>query len=238
MTPSACWFGKLPSIGDFVGRRMPHDLTGDWDYWLRSGLDQLRSDVPDTWQQRFVHSPIWFFLTPARVTGVPACGVIAPSVDRVGRFYPLTVMALADGRHATLADKATLCRYLVGAHAAVVDARRQPLSPDELDARLAVLPSPFQAPSAPPQPAAQPVSPLIANILAELNAVSGTVSDTTDSTGGVSLPDLDPNEVLGRGSETSLWWVSPTAQWPYQELAHGGLLHRPLFLRLFQGAQR
>lgn len=236
MTASACWFGKLPSIGDFVGRRMPHDLTGDWDYWLRSGLDQLRTDAPDAWSQRFVHSPIWFFLTPARVTAVPACGVIAPSVDRVGRFYPLTVMALADGPHAALADKPTLCRYLAGAHAAVVDARRQPLSPDELDARLAALPSPFAAPSA--AASSQPVSPLIANILAELNAVSGTLSENSDTAPAVSLPDLDPQEVLGKGSETSLWWVSPTARWSFQELAHGGLLHRPLFLRLFQGAQR
>lgn len=227
-TTLACWFGKMPSIGDFVGRRMPHDLTGDWDYWLRSGLDQLRSDLPDTWTQRFVHSPIWFFLTPARVTGAAACGVIAPSVDRVGRFYPLTVMALAADRHQGLADTATLSRFLAGAHAAAVDARRLPLSPDELDARLADLPSPFESRSA------APVTPLIANILADLNAAS----EATGATPIVSLPSFDTRAVLDKGSDTSLWWVSPTAQWPFQELSHGGLLHRPLFLRLFQGAAR
>lgn len=227
-TTLACWYGKLPSIGDFVGRRMPHDLTGDWDYWLRSGLDQLRSDVPDTWPQRFVHSPIWFFLTPARVTGVPACGVIAPSVDRVGRFYPLTVMALGTDRPQALADTATLSRFLAGAHAAVVDARRMPLSPDELDARLSDLPSPFESRSA------APVTPLIANILADLNAAS----EASGAVPMVSLPSFDTRDVLGKGSDTSLWWVSPTAQWSFQELSHGGLLHRPLFLRLFQGAAR
>ena len=230
LTAAACWFGKLPSIGDFVGRRMSHELTTDWDYWLRSGLDQLRSDAPDTWTQRFVHSPIWFFLTPARITGVPACGVIAPSVDRVGRFYPLTVMSLATERQQAMAEPAALGRFLAGVHAAVVDARRLPLSPDELDARLADLPSPFESRHAPP-PA---VSPLIANILADLNAASEAVAAGPQA----ALPAAELRSVLQKGADTSIWWVSPTAQWPFQELSHGGVLHRPLFLRLFQGAQR
>lgn len=230
VSAAACWFGKLPSIGDFVGRRMAHGLTTDWDYWLRSGLDQLRSDAPDTWTQRFVHSPIWFFLTPACVTGVPACGVMAPSVDRVGRFYPLTVMALASERQQAMAEQAVLVRFLAGAHAAVVDARRLPLSPDELDARLADLPSPFESRQA-PTPA---VSPLIATMLADLNAASEAVAAAPQ----VALPSAELRRVLHKGADTSLWWVSPTAQWPFQELSHAGVLHRPLFLRLFQGAQR
>jgi len=224
----ACWFGKLPSIGDFVGRRMPHALATDWDYWLRSGLDQLRSEAPDTWTQRFIHSPIWFFLTPARVTGVPACGVIAPSVDRVGRFYPLTVMSLAGAQQQAMADPATLARFLAGVHAAVVDARRLPLSPDELDARLAALPSPFEE-----RPAA-PMPPLIADILADLEAAS----DAAGAAPQVAMPSTELRSVLAKGAERSVWWVSPTAQWPFQEFSLGGALHRPLFLRLFQGASR
>lgn len=229
-TPHACWFGKLPSIGDFVGRRMPHALATDWDYWLRSGLDQLRSDAPQSWTQRFVLSPIWFFLTPARITGAPACGVIAPSVDRVGRFYPLTVMSLASERQQAMAEPAALARFLVGVHAAVVDARRLPLSPDEIDARLADLPSPFEGGKA----AAAPVSPLIADILADLDAASEAAASAPQ----VALPNADLRPLLHRNAESSLWWVSPTAQWPFQELSHTGALHRPLFLRLFQGAMR
>lgn len=227
---NACWFGKLPSIGDFVGRRMPHGLATDWDYWLRSGLDQLRSDAPESWTQRFVHSPIWFFLTPARVTGAPACGVIAPSVDRVGRFYPLTVMALATERQQAMADPAALARFLVGVHGTVVDARRLPLSPDEIDARLADLPSPFEG----GKTSAPHVSPLIADILADLDAASDAAAEVPP----VALPSADMRPLLQRNAENSLWWVSPTAQWPFQELGHGGALHRPLFLRLFQGAAR
>lgn len=224
----ACWFGKLPSIGDFVGRRMPHALATDWDYWLRSGLDQLRSEAPESWTQRFIHSPIWFFLTPARVTGVPACGVIAPSVDRVGRFYPLTVMSLAGAQQQAMAEPATLSRFLAGAHAAVVDARRLPLSPDELDARLAALPSPFEHRAAPAMP------PLIADILADLEAAS----EATGAASPVAMPSADLRSVLAKGADSSVWWVSPTAQWSFQEFSLGGALHRPLFLRLFQGASR
>lgn len=227
-TIDACWYGKLPSIGDFVGRRMPHALATDWDYWLRSGLDQLRGEAPESWTQRFIHSPIWFFVTPARVTGVPACGVIAPSVDRVGRFYPLTVMSLASAQQQALAEPATLCRFLVGVHAAVVDARRLPLSPDGLDARLAALPSPFEDRSA------APLTPLIADILADLDAASVAAGQAAP----VAMPGADLRAVFGRAADTSVWWVSPTAQWPFQELSSSGALHRPLFMRMFQGASR
>lgn len=222
----ACWFGKLPSIGDFVGRRMPHALTTEWDSWLRSGLDQLRSEAAETWTQRFIHSPIWFFVTPARVTGVAACGVIAPSVDRVGRFYPLTVMSLASAQQQAMAEPAALARFLAGVHAAVVDARRLPLSPDELDARLHDLPSPFENHSAPA------LTPLISDILAELEAASPSAAPT------VAMPSTELGPLLARGAETSVWWVSPTAQWPFQEFSSSGALHGPLFLRLFQGASR
>ena len=43
------WYGKLPSAGDFLGRRLPPEFQGPWDRWLQHGL-RIRiteSVIPD-----------------------------------------------------------------------------------------------------------------------------------------------------------------------------------------------
>ena len=227
-TPRAAWFGKLPGLGDFVGRRMPHAFGSDWDHWLRSGLEQLRNEAPLDWEQRFVQSQLWFFVAPALVTGKPTCGVVAPSIDRVGRYYPITILAMADETDGVFAADADLALFFAAARAAVIDARRLPLSAEGMDARLADLVWPFVGKADPPK------NSLISDLLADLNAAS----EWSTQSAAVTLPSLPWRDLVAKGSETSVWWVSPTAQGPYQEVVHHGAFHRSLFSRLFQGAGR
>ncbi len=230
LSARVAWFGKLPGLGDFVGRRMPHAFGSDWDYWLRSGLEQVRNEAPDQWVERFVQSPLWFFVSPALATGKPACGVLAPSIDRVGRYYPLTILAMADDASGEFASDADLVQFFTAARAAVIDARRLPLAAEGLDARLADLAWPF---AEGPEPVAK--NSLISDLVADLNAAS----DWSNHAPAVTLPGLPWRELVGKGSETSVWWVSPTAQSPYQEVVHHGSFHRSLFSRLFlQGRGR
>ena len=140
---TVAWFGKLPSLGDFVGRRMPHALTAEWDAWLRAGMDEFRALNGNAWHEKFVNAPLWFFVAPAAVTGTSVVGALAPSMDRVGRYYPLTVMATAFRTDSLLADDERLRTFLAGARAAIVEARRLTLSAEELDQRV--------------EPSAQPV---------------------------------------------------------------------------------
>lgn len=227
-TPRAAWFGKLPGLGDFVGRRMPHAFGSDWDHWLRSGLEQLRNESPDQWEQRFVQSPLWFFVAPALVTGKPTCGVVAPSMDRVGRYYPITILAMADEVDGVFASDADLALFFAAARAAVIDARRLPLSAEGVESRLSDLVWPFVGKAEPPK------NSLISDLLADLNAAS----DYSSQAAAVTLPSLPWRELVAKGSETSVWWASPIAQVPYQEVVHHGAFHRSLFSRLFQGAGR
>lgn len=221
--PCAAWWGKLPSQGDFVGRRLPHALTSRWDEWLRNGMDQLRSDAAEGWATRFVQSPLWFFMCPAAIMGQPMIGVIGPSVDRIGRLFPLAIMATAEGPAGTLATDEDIERFLTGARDALVDARRLPLSAQQLDERLAGLSWPFE------QARKSPDQPLIDALLADLNA---------SAAGGnaVRLPRMDWRSCMRPGSGTSVWWVSSTAQHAHDEVVQHDVLHRRLFTRLFKGA--
>jgi type VI secretion system protein ImpM len=90
------WYGKLPAFGDFASRRLPVAFVDAWDHWLSCGLAQLREDAPDTWLTAYLDSPVWrFVLMPGVVPGSSSelgwAGVLMPSVDRVGRYFPMTL---------------------------------------------------------------------------------------------------------------------------------------------------
>lgn len=91
------WFGKLPGAGDFAHRRMPHALRAVWDDWLHDGLADLRSRHQE-WVESYLTSPIWCFLLAPGVADDSAwMGAMAPSVDRIGRYYPIAVFAPLEG---------------------------------------------------------------------------------------------------------------------------------------------
>jgi type VI secretion system ImpM family protein len=85
------FYGKLPSRGDFVNRRLPAEFTSRWDAWLQHGLSRSQSELGAEWLDVYLTSPIWRFALQAGVCGEQAyVGVLVPSVDRVGRYFPLT----------------------------------------------------------------------------------------------------------------------------------------------------
>jgi type VI secretion system protein ImpM len=85
------WFGKLPGMGDFGQRRLPPPFLAIWDAWLQRGLQNLRLERED-WVAHYLHAPIWFFaLGEDIMSASPWIGVLMPSVDSVGRYFPLTM---------------------------------------------------------------------------------------------------------------------------------------------------
>ncbi|MEN9630473.1 MAG: hypothetical protein RJA10_3701 [Pseudomonadota bacterium] len=90
------WHGKLPSLGDFASRRLPHEFIEVWDGWLAAGLAALRAAGPERWLDGYLASPIWrFMLLPGALPGPVGqqgwVGVLMPSVDRAGRYFPFTM---------------------------------------------------------------------------------------------------------------------------------------------------
>ena len=88
------FFGKLPSHGDFVGRRLPPEVKDCFDRWLQAGLVRSKEDLGDEWLPVWLSSPIWRFVVAEGVCGEQAwAGVMMPSHDRVGRCFPFLLMA-------------------------------------------------------------------------------------------------------------------------------------------------
>jgi type VI secretion system protein ImpM len=88
------FFGKLPSAGDFVQRRLPPGFVDVWDRSWEQAVSATRMSLGDQWGAAYHGSPLWRFVLPPGVCMESAwAGVLGPSVDRVGRCFPMVLAA-------------------------------------------------------------------------------------------------------------------------------------------------
>lgn len=146
------WHGKLPTLGDFATRRLDPDFVQAWDDWLADGLGQLQR--APAWLDAYLASPSWrFLLMPGAVPG-PAgrsawVGVLMPSVDRVGRYYPLTLAQPLAAVPAAGDTLEALWRWMVRLDETAADALHEDWTLDRLESELQRL-GPTPAPAATP----------------------------------------------------------------------------------------
>lgn len=87
------FYGKIPALGDFVTRSLPREQVAIVDEWMQEGLFALRS-VSEHWLDSYLVAPVWQFMLPAGMwSAAPLCGLLMPSVDRVGRYFPFFTCA-------------------------------------------------------------------------------------------------------------------------------------------------
>lgn len=120
-------FGKLPARGDFVRAGLPGNFVAAWDDWLQAVIPASREQLGTGWLPAWLEAPVWrFALAPGLCGPAGALGVLLPSVDRVGRYFPLTLAALP-GRGGADADV-----WLDAAEAAGFAAIEQDATPERI----------------------------------------------------------------------------------------------------------
>jgi type VI secretion system protein ImpM len=89
-------YGKLPAKRDFVALGAPREFLRIWEPWLQSAVSASRLGLGEGWQAAFLRAPIWRFWLGPHLCGTTVAGAFMPSVDGVGRYFPLTVFACAE----------------------------------------------------------------------------------------------------------------------------------------------
>jgi type VI secretion system protein ImpM len=145
------FYGKLPSQGDFVSRRLPWEFTSAWDDWLQQGMQASRAALGERWLELYLSAPIWrFHLAPGVCGPMGWRGLFFASVDRVGRYFPFTLAFPTGSAGARSGDGVASCLAVDEARwVAAEDAALAGLAPalgiDEFDLSLQALAEPDAA---------------------------------------------------------------------------------------------
>jgi type VI secretion system protein ImpM len=197
--------GKFPARGDFVTRNLPRSFLTPWDDWLQAGLAASRDQLGEGWLSVYLESPIWRFVLAPGVCGPESwAGVLMPSVDRVGRYFPLTIAEPLDPSAHPLVTAVAAAAWFESAEALAVRA----LEDDRLDlegfvgdvAGLATAPSLATA--------------IVPTVVSGSDAAGWCVDLETASTVGMGLTIVLDALLIERGGSYTAWWTNGGAQVP------------------------
>lgn len=86
-------FGKLPAHGDFIQRNLSAGFINIWDEWQQHFIAGTKEQLGDSWLDVYLTSPLWRFVFSDGVIDNDCwTGIMIPSVDRVGRYYPFSMI--------------------------------------------------------------------------------------------------------------------------------------------------
>ena len=211
LTEDFGWFGKLPSAGDFVSRRMSYTVQQFWDRSCSSGMESLKAGNPLTGWEFWRNAPKWAFLIPAQPGLAQAqAGVVAPSCDRVGRNFPMLVcLPLASENSALMLPRLAA---LVQVWADVIaDVQFGQLGINVLDDRLETA---------------------LARVLTQGTVPADSEKTLPRGVNPVVLPWHDLASTFDPAGSESYWWSVPPAKTGFRARTHVGALNSMHFLSL------
>ncbi len=86
-------YGKLPAYGDFIFRNLNSTFINPWDEWLQHFISGSQEQIGEDWLNIYLTSPIWrFVFSPGVIDDKVWAGLLMPSVDRVGRYFPVSLV--------------------------------------------------------------------------------------------------------------------------------------------------
>ena len=135
------FFGKLPSHGDFIERGLPGAMLEPLDTWLQQAIAVSREQLGESWLDTYLTSPLWrFALTPGCLDTNLWLGLLTPSVDSVGRYFPLVIAAPVAIASAPIATLLTANDWYTALEDMALAGLQEPLTADALNQRLDSLP--------------------------------------------------------------------------------------------------
>ncbi|WMS44146.1 type VI secretion system-associated protein TagF [Acuticoccus sp. MNP-M23] len=134
-------FGKLPARRDFIARGVPNPVLEQIEPWLQEAMAQSKATLGTTWLDAYLGAPLWRFWWSASVAGSGAAGVLMPSVDKVGRYFPLLALDLAPHGRDFAAPRPDHERWFAAVEAALLSALSHEATLDALLDRLAAIPA-------------------------------------------------------------------------------------------------
>jgi type VI secretion system protein ImpM len=198
-------FGKHASRRDLVAVDVPGSVLAALEPWLQASLSASRERLGGAWQAAYLAAPIWRFWLGSDICGTTVLGALVASLDEIGRYYPLVVLAAGDSKGAIPPPEFdTNEAWFKAAEAFLLGTLEPGLGFDRVTAMLAALPPPRTY---------SPVVPRDPITLVRLGGVLCPLDDHIESKAFASLRLADwAAAYAGR----SFWWTA------------GGISFRPV----------
>lgn len=187
--------GKLPRHGDFVSRHLSAAFVAGWDAWLQRALSTSQEQLGQQWLEIYLTSPIWRFVLSAGIVDQQVwAGVMMPSVDRAGRYYPLALAQAFPGQSLPPLLQIQHSDWFGELESLALAGLQDGVTIDELETRLAQIECPQGVTQMQPTPweSGRPLAVFLQH--PHQNPLS-------------SFPVLQHNFLLQRFPSYSLWWT-------------------------------
>ena len=201
--PVLGYYGKVPTRGDFVQRGLPRSFLDPWDQWLQRSVAASREQLGEAWLDSYLTSPIWRFMLAGGICGdMVSVGVLMPSVDSVGRYFPMTIAGLLPVSQNLLAVAARGASWFAAVEEIAHSCLEQGFQLDSFEQRLAgldVLPTCDGSPGGSHQA-------LPEGLYSGLSwPLDGTALNQLFTT---TYPEILDSLVRARLDSYSLWWTA------------------------------
>lgn len=210
-------FGKMPSKRDFVSLNAPRSFLGPFETWLQSGIALSKETFGGDWHNIFLQAPIWRFWIGSAVCDVNVCGVLMPSVDGIGRYFPLSVFAVADNDKAfAQASDDRMSDWYEQAESLVLETLEESFvdTPEALVAKMTAPPASRKGQ---------------ANL--DIQAVSGGVSVIAHGENAIAaaFEQMQQVDIASVNAQRSLWWTIGGADSPQRVMVFQGMPDPTMF---------
>jgi type VI secretion system protein ImpM len=228
-------YGKLPSHGDFLRRRTSDAFVDVWDNWLQECIATSRSALADRWLDAYLTSPVWRFACAAGVCGgEPLVGVMVPSVDRVGRYFPLTLVAEVPPHVGVLAAATSATSFFQNAEQLLLETlEAEQVDFESFDARVIDLADTLEPLRRVPQIVLEPAA---AAVLDDTSTTAWHMPLESAGQLATMFEQLLSLQMSSRYQPMSLWWTEGSAKVAPTCLILRGLPDPAAFGALLEGA--
>ncbi len=141
---SAGLFGKLPAKRDFIAANAPRRFLEVWEPWIQAGVATSKQILGAKWADAYNRAPIWRYWLGAGFCGEATIGVFMPSVDGVGRSFPLSLFAAGNEDSLPPPELEPNEAWCDAAEAILLDALDPGATLEAIADRIASMPAPLQ----------------------------------------------------------------------------------------------
>jgi type VI secretion system protein ImpM len=219
------WYGKLSSLGDFASRRLSPEWVRHCDDWLARSVAASHQVLGSRWLEVYLAAPVWRFAwAPTVVDAHWWFGVMMPSCDNVGRYFPLLVAQRRDRPPTDRVGFDHLDLWWATVARAALQTLGEPSTVDGFEAELQ---------QAPPWPSAGPV---MVPQQRQATPVHERFAVARNASLGQLLHGLAISELHGRLAGCSFWWPMSDAHREASFSTARGLPEPQRFADLLTGA--